>query len=174
MASPEHPEADLGKIAKLLGVAGSSHHDGEAINAIRAAHRLLREAGMAWNDLVAPHRQLQVATEAAQVLLAENIALRDEIEHLRATGTAVSLRDGQDAQSAATWIDVGSAFNNARTAAQWALDLHTRGAVWLSTFEINFLTTCTKWTGRLTARQRPVFQRIMDRITEQTGKTPPA
>jgi hypothetical protein len=44
----------------------------------------------------------------------------------------------------------------------------------LSDFEVDFLNTCMGWTGRLTPRQQPIFQRIMERIVERTGMQPPA
>jgi hypothetical protein len=155
-------ELDLSRLGRVIALVGSAH-DGEALAAARTADRLLREAGIGWGDLLAPFRQLEVATEAAALLLAENISLKAELDQLRATGTAVAL-----------WQDVGATASNTRGSAQWALDLHRRGTVWLSTFEVDFLNTVTEWTGRLTQKQRPIFQQIMDRIVERTGQTPPA
>jgi hypothetical protein len=154
---------DLDKLARLLSMAGSSGYDGEALNAVRLADRLLRAAGATWADLLTAQDQLAVACEAAAVLKAENVALRAELDQLRTTGTAV-----------AVWQDVGAAITSSRTAAAWALDLHDRGDVWLSDFEVDFLNTCTTWTGRLTPRQQSIFTRIMGRITERTGLQPPA
>jgi hypothetical protein len=144
-------------------MAGSSNYDSEALNAVRLADRLLRAAGATWNDLLVAQDQLAVACEAAAVLKAENLALRAELDQLRAAGTAV-----------AVWQEVGAAITSSRTAAAWALALHDRGDVWLSEFETDFLSTCSTWAGRLTPRQRPVFQRIMDRIVARTGMQPPA
>jgi hypothetical protein len=155
-------ELDLTKLARILGVAGSSSHEGEALNAVRLADRMLRAAGATWDDLLAAQDQLAVAYEAAAVLNAENLALKAELDQLRTTGTAVGI-----------WQDVGSAITSSRSAAQWALGLHQTGAVWLSAFEVDLLNTCTTWAGRLTPRQQPVFQRIMDRIVNRTGLTPP-
>jgi hypothetical protein len=154
---------DLKRLARILGVAGSSSHEGEALNAIRAADRMIRAAGATWNDLLTAQDQLAVACEAAAVLAAENLSLRAELDQLRAAGTAV-----------AVWQDVGAAITSSRSAAQWALGLHDRGDVWLTDFEVAFLNTCMGWTGRLTPRQQPVFTRIMDRIVERTGMQPPA
>jgi hypothetical protein len=155
-------ELDLKKLGRIIAMASSSH-EGEALNAIRLADRMLRDAGMRWEDLVSLAHQLEIATEAAAVLLAENTVLRAELEQLRTTGTAV-----------ATWSDVGAAISDTQRAAQWALDLYHHGRVWLSDFEIRFLDTCAQWGGSLTSKQAPIFQRVMDRIAAHTGMTPPA
>jgi hypothetical protein len=154
---------DLKKLARFLAVAGSSNYDNEALTAMRLADRLLRAAGATWNDLLVAQSQLAIAYEAASILKAETLALKAELDQLRAGGTAV-----------AGWQDVGAAIASSRSAAQWALGLHERGDVWLSDFEVDFLGTCMGWTGRLTPRQQPIFQRIMDRIVERTGMQPPA
>jgi hypothetical protein len=159
----EPASLDLARLGTFLGIADSSEHEGEALNAIRMAGRLLRAAEMSWQDIADGHRRAELATEAAAVLLAENTALRAELEQLRSTGTAVAL-----------WNDVGAQVSDTRRAASWALDLHRRGLVWLSgDFELPFLQRCTTWTGRLTPRMRPIFQRLINRIVAQTGQTPP-
>jgi hypothetical protein len=150
------------RLIKLLALT-TSPHDGEALTALRMAHRLLDAAGMGWEDLLAPFRQLEIATEAAAILHAENMALKAELDQLRSTGTAIAI-----------WQDVGATISNTCAAARWALDLHSCGGVWLSEFELLFLKTCTKWTGRLTQRQRPIFQQIIGCVVERTGRTPPA
>ena len=42
---------DLERLRKLCGMFGSAH-DGEAANAARMADRMLREAGLAWGDVL--------------------------------------------------------------------------------------------------------------------------
>src|SRR5437660_419876 len=44
---------DRGRLAKLLGMLGSSH-DGEALAAARQAERLRAEAGLTWTEIVIP------------------------------------------------------------------------------------------------------------------------
>jgi hypothetical protein len=154
-------ELDLKKVGRVIAMVGSSH-EGEALTALRLADRMLRNAEMRWEDLLSRAYELEIATEAAAVLLAENTALRAELEQLRTTGTAL-----------ATWSEVGAVIADAQRAAQWALDLHSHGRVWLSDFEVGFLRTCTQWDGRLTSKQAPIFQRVMDRIAARTGMTPP-
>jgi hypothetical protein len=154
-------ELDLKKLGRVIAMVGSSH-EGEALTALRLADRMLRNAEMRWEDLLSPAHELEIATEAAAVLLAENAALKAELKQLRTTGTAV-----------ATWSEVGAVIADTQRAAQWALDLHNHGRVWLSDFEVGFLRTCAQWDGRLTSNQAPIFQRVIDRITTHTGMTSP-
>jgi hypothetical protein len=160
-AEQDRPSLDLGKLGRVIAMVGSAS-DGEALNAARTADRILRSAGVPWLDFVEAYRRAEVATEAASVLLAENAALRAEVDQLRSTGAAV-----------AVWTDLGAQVSDTRKAAEWALDIHRRGLVWLSDFEIPFLQRCTRWTGRLTPKMQPVFQRVLDRVVERTGLTPP-
>lgn len=155
-------ELDYKKLGRIIAMVGSSQ-DGEALNALRLADRVLRDAGLRWEDLLSSAHELEIATKAVAVLLAENTALRTELEQLRTTGTAVAM-----------WSDVGAAISNTQRAAQWALDLHRHGRVWLSDFEVRFLNMCAQWGGRLTLEQKPMFQRVMDRIAARTGMTPSA
>jgi hypothetical protein len=153
---------DLNKFSRVVGLLGSDY-EGERLNAVTLGSRLLKDAGMHWSDFIEAYRRAEIATEAAAVLLAENTALKAELDQLRRTGTAVAL-----------WNDVGAQVSDTRRAAAWALDLHHRGIVWLSPgFEVPFLTRCSTWTGTLTPRMAPIFQRVMDRIVERTGLTPP-
>ena len=41
---------DRDRLAKLLGMMGSAH-DGEVVNAARAADRLVRDSGLRWPDI---------------------------------------------------------------------------------------------------------------------------
>jgi hypothetical protein len=160
-ANQAPPNLDLTKFTRIVGMLGSDH-EGERSNAVTLGGRMLQAVGMRWEDFIEAYRRAEIATEAAAVLLAENTSLKAELDQLRSTGTAVAL-----------WNDVGAQVSNTRTAAEWALDLHRCGRVWLSDFEVAFLTRCTTWTGRLTPKMQPIFQRIMDRVVERTGLTPP-
>ena len=51
-------DAALTKLAKLCGMFGSDH-DGEVINAARAAHKLLLQNGYSWEDFFARDTQPQ-------------------------------------------------------------------------------------------------------------------
>lgn len=44
-------ELDRNRLAKLLGMIGSAH-DGEALNAARMAHTLVRTAGVTWEEVL--------------------------------------------------------------------------------------------------------------------------
>jgi len=155
-------ELDLKKLGRVIAMVGSGH-EGEAVTALRLADRMLRDAGMRWEDLLSPSHELEIATEAAAILLAENTALKAELEQLRTTGTEI-----------ATWSEVGAAIANTQRAALWALDLHRHGRVWLSDFEVRFLGECAQWDGRLTPKQASIFRHVMERIAIRTGMTPPA
>src|SRR6516165_6110804 len=76
---------DRGRLARLLGMLGSLH-DGEVVNAGRLAVRMLKQAGITWQQLLAPtvngHNE-SVVIDAARALLAENDQLKDEVEDLR-------------------------------------------------------------------------------------------
>jgi hypothetical protein len=155
-------ELDLKKLGRVIAMVGSSHEN-EALTALRLADRMLRNAGLRWEDLLSPAHDLEIATEAATVLLAENTALKTELEQLHAAGMAIAI-----------WSEVGAATTNTQSAAKWALDLQHDGRVWLSDFEMRFLTTCAQWDGRLTAKQAPIFHRVIARIAVRTGMAPSA
>jgi hypothetical protein len=72
------------RVARVLAMIGSSH-DGEALNAARLAHQLITAAGLTWEEFLAQRENL--ATEAAQRLLAENEELREQNKRLRARAT---------------------------------------------------------------------------------------
>lgn len=153
---------DTARFARIVGKLGSDH-EGERANAVALGGRMLAAAGMRWEDFAGALHQAEVATEAAAELLARNTALEAEVEQLRSTGGNLALME-----------DVGAKVTDTRRAAEWALDLHRRGRVWLAAnFEVEFLTSCARWRGRLSTKQQPIFQRIMDRIVAQTGLTPP-
>ena len=155
------PRLDLSKFTLIVARLGSDHV-GERENAVALGSRMLARCNMRWEDFIEAYRRAELATEAAALLLAENTALKAELDQLRSTGTAVAL-----------WNNVGAEVSDTRAAAEWALDLHRRGQVWLSAFEVAFLTTCTAWTGRLTPKMQPIFQKTMDRVVERAGSTPP-
>jgi hypothetical protein len=155
-------DIDLTLLGKMLGMLGS-RGDGEALNAARLANKLVRLSGRTWADFIEAFKVAETATAAAAELLAENTAMRAELDELRSTGGAV-----------APWQNIGSGGSRAQTGALWALDLHAQGAVWLSPdFEVPFLTRCSTWTGRLTERMQPVFDRIIARVAARTGLMPP-
>jgi hypothetical protein len=98
---------DLGKFARIVVLLGSAH-DGERLNAVTLGGRMLQAAGMRWEDFVEAHRRAEIATEAAAVLLAENTALRAEIDQLRSTGSAL-----------AVWNEVGAKVSDTHRTASW-------------------------------------------------------
>jgi hypothetical protein len=53
-----------------------------------------------------------------------------------------------------------------REAADEALQFSIDKRITLSMFEVNFLGTVRTWRGVLTAKQQPIFERIMDKVNE--------
>lgn len=154
---------DLNRIAKLLAIVGSSLHEGEAVNAIRLVDRELKKARLGWADLIAPSRELAVADEANAALLAENQELREALDNLSRSGRG----GGQ-------WDDVGASGGNTNAVAQWALDLVLHGVIDLTERETDFLHTCRRWRGRLTAAHQGWFDSLILKLTARTGQYPPA
>jgi hypothetical protein len=152
---------DRQRLTRIVAMCGS-RHDGEALNAVRLADRIIQKAGLTWEDLLAPYAQLQVAVEAARVLLDENTSLRAELERQRSNSS-----------SFVEWREVGPASESIRAAAEWVLDLYVNRLCWLSAFEIDFVKRCMNWVGALPPGEQPVFRRIVTRIAERTGLTPP-
>jgi hypothetical protein len=160
-------DLDLQRVVVLFGIAGTSAHKGEALSAIRLIDRMLRHAGMAWADLLPPYRALETATEAAKVLLAENVELRARVEELEAMTSSA----GRSLTTLPQWSDAGMRDNQA--VAKWVLDLHTCGSLYLTDFERGFLSTVARWKGRLMPKQAPLFESIIERIRDRSGMTPP-
>jgi hypothetical protein len=83
-------------------------------------------------------------------------------------------RSLQHPANVAIWNDVGARSTNSCDAAQWALDLHHAGRIWLSPREIDFLASCTAWQGGLTAKMAEWLRGILDRAVAATGCVPPS
>ena len=159
-------QLDRDRLGRVLAMASSSH-SGEAENAIRLAVHMVAAAGVSWRALLAERQeqlqaQLATATEAASVLLAENNALRAELEQIRAAPSG-------------TWLDVRDTTpSGTRKAALWLLQLHDEGRIKLnSRFERDFIKSCSTWRGPLTPKMAPIFERILQMIVERTGLMPP-
>jgi hypothetical protein len=152
-------ELDRGRLAKLLGMAGSAF-EAEALAAVRKAYELIRAAGLSWADLLAPYDELQVAITAARQLLDENAALQSELAQYR---DIISVQRDDD------WHSVG----NHRDQARWALDLADRGLLRLNQFERSFLVTVTRWRGALTGKQQPIWADMLPEIARRSGRVPP-
>jgi hypothetical protein len=152
-------ELDRALMARVLGMLGSAS-PGERDNAARMAERIRCDAGLTWSDIVAPTVDADgVAAEAARMLLAQNEALLAELEALRSR--------------APDFHPVAPPALSHAKAAKWALDTHAAGLIYLTPFEVNFLTTCARWRGALTVKQGPIFQGIVENIHLRSGKRPP-
>jgi hypothetical protein len=154
-------ELDWGRLARVLGLCGSVH-DGEVLAAARAADKLIRGSGRTWLDLLKPSEELATVVEAAQVLVQENEELKAELARRRGAA-AVALGHADD------WYPGAAAQEKAR----WCLELCASGALYLNQWELTFLNSITEWKGRLTKRQEPVFERLLRRVAERVGRSPP-
>jgi hypothetical protein len=152
---------DLQKLARIISMVGSAY-DNEALNALRLADTMLRAAGMRWPDLLKPAEELAIVVEAAQVLAQENEELKAELARRRGAA-AVALGHADD------WYPGAAAQEKAR----WCLELHASGTFYLNRWELTFLNSVTEWKGRLTKRQEPVFERLLRRVAERVGHSPP-
>jgi hypothetical protein len=152
---------DHRRAARIIAMVGS-HQDGEALNAVRLVDRMLRQAQMTWEDLLVPFARMELAVEAAKVLLDENLALQAEVEQLRSSRTALP-----------DWRQVGSVMTDIQRAAHWVLDLHQQKLCWLGGFEKALVTQCATRVSSLPTGQQSIFWRIVERTAERAGMVPP-
>jgi hypothetical protein len=95
---------DRDRLAKILGMLGSGH-PGEVSTAGKAAHELIRDAGMTWPEVLGLEgtgaaegavRELRAEKEVLQsrlnAYISENAALRDEIKRLKSDVAFPKLR----------------------------------------------------------------------------------
>jgi len=148
---------DRQRLAKVLGLTDSAH-EGEALAAARKANELIVSAGMTWDVVVQPSEDLRIAVDAASLLLAENEALRDEIERLRR-----GARDHDD------WHSV----RDHRAQARWCLGLHAEGEVCLNDFDQEFLSAVSRWSGELPKGHETILSRVVADVGRRTGQAAP-
>ena len=60
--------ADYERLLKLIKLLGSTN-DGEVLNAVTAANRLLNQHGLAWNDLILPRKLLPARARAVDPMV---------------------------------------------------------------------------------------------------------
>jgi hypothetical protein len=68
-------DVDRDRLGKLLGLLGSDH-DGEVAAAGRAAHRLIRDAGLTWCDVLTPRLPTLPKPPVDRAALIEECRLR--------------------------------------------------------------------------------------------------
>jgi hypothetical protein len=134
---------DRARLAAVLGMCGSDF-EGEALNAARLADRLVREAGLTWEAIVAAD---PVLLKAANQLLIENEELRAELDRLR---KEVRPRPPQPWGGADGWQD----------GVQALLLWHEHLSQWDRDFLNSLLLRCR----RLSPKQYAVLARIGDRV----------
>jgi hypothetical protein len=140
------------QLAKRLGMVGSDH-DGEALNAARAADKLIKEHNLTWAEALSSN-----GSDNPLLLQRELAAVRRENQQLRAQLAARPSPFGQQSSE------------NHALQAQWALDQRT---IPLDTYELEFLVNIAGRPWPLTERQRSFFTRIMLKVRRLSGETPP-
>jgi hypothetical protein len=149
---------DREMLIKLLGLMGSAY-DAEALLAARKANDLVRCGGMTWIEVLQPHDELQVAIAAAQQLRSENERLKAEIKRIAA-----------GADGASDWQPVSNgiiATGTAHQQARWALQLWAAKRVNLSDLEHQVLEKVGSGDGKLSTRDKLVFDRLITRVGER-------
>jgi hypothetical protein len=138
---------DCNRLAQLLGMLGSDF-DGEVINAGRLAVRLVKDAGLTWQQVV----DHNVAIQAARQLLAENERLcannkelQEEVRRLRARSIPIP----------SSWQEPQSTSEKVEQALEWTSVL--------TDWEREFATSIAgRW--RLTGRQQDRLDQISLKI----------
>jgi hypothetical protein len=148
---------DRQRLARILGLTGSAH-DGEALAAVRKANAQIVAAGMTWNEILQPPVDLRIAVDAARLLVAENEALRNEIDRLRR-----GARDQDD------WHSV----RDYRAQARWCLDLHADGEVCLDDLDQEFLSAISRWSGELPKGHEAILSKVVADLCRCTGRAAP-
>ncbi len=147
----------LTRLATILGIVDSSNFEGEQLNALQTASRLLRKSGLRWPDLLEGQNKAEIAIEAASVLLSElNEAKRQLTEYEK----TVKVED---------WSEVGD--QSPRDLAKWCLELHPKHVL-LNKFELDFLKTVASWRGSLTQKQEPILERILQDVIRLSRRRP--
>jgi hypothetical protein len=147
---------DRERLARLLGMLGSAH-DGEVVNAGRLAIRMLKEAGMTWEQVVTPtvngHDE-SVVIDAARALLAENERLTDEVEDLR---EQLQRSRARSLQTPSHWNEPKTVTEQIEQAIEWTARL--------TDWEREFATSIAgRW--RLTQKQRDRLDQISRKIEQ--------
>jgi hypothetical protein len=169
-------KASLAFLAKFVRTVAMlrSPHAGERANAKTLATRMFNEPDVHWEVLTAAldafstkheaERKLATVLEVAEILQARNNELTAENENLRASANSNAF---------VTWTDVNTHPSEVNRVAHWALDLHNRKRVRLTTWEVGFVLDCTTWSRPLSQKMRPKFEQIVNLIIRHTGELPP-
>jgi hypothetical protein len=157
------------RLVKLIAMTGSSH-DGEVINAARAADSLLKQHKLSWREALLPNGR-DSDNEPVTRLRAEVDLHRRECASLKAKNERLN-KQLATLRVLETEDRVGLGTGPASKRARRVLQLVETGAATLNEFEREFMQTISGWTGQLTDRQFPVFVQIMRKVTMQTGQVP--
>jgi hypothetical protein len=152
---------DLKRFATLFGIVMTSAHDPEAINARNRLRELFERAGTDHAAITEALAQRNTLLATAEQLVVERDQALDQVERLKRRPAA-----NLDPWSAAP-------SGSPQKQAAWLLDLDAEGAIGLNHFEMDFLTTIIGWDGAITAKQQPVFEKILLKFIRLAGRQPP-
>lgn len=136
---------DVDRFTKLMMLT-TSDSDGEAVNALRVANKMLRAGGLNWEAFIAGRSQRDDARALRQEnvkLRNELITLRDEVMRLRSQVNARADRDTHEDTSIREMID--------------HCLLHVHGSAY--DFICSLADAYDKW-GRLTPRQKAALTKF--------------
>jgi hypothetical protein len=138
-------------LMKLIAMVGSDH-DGEFINAARAADRLLRQHKLIWHHLLSSNRS---DTALVTVLQSELASAKQENQRLRARLATRRLSSGQSGEDHASQ-------------AKWALELHYQDGLALNACEIEFFESAPHGPG-CGPNGSPVVRVMLEVLRGQTS-----
>jgi hypothetical protein len=137
-------DADRTKLARFLGMTGSAH-DGESLNAIRMANRLIGGLGITWEEALA----------------GDNGYSEEFVKQVAARSYQEGLKDGQTQAPGAP----------RKTFAGYAALLLKKHRDNLSDWEVGFLESWQHKSYPPSDRQLAIFDRLQDKTGEQRPTT---
>ena len=152
---------DLKRFAALWGIVMTSDQAGEVINARDLLRRELEKVDLGWADIPVALEQRGKLLEVAQIFKGERDQLFEQLERLKRR--APSRID--------PWAKLGA--GTPQQQAEWLTELHAEGVIECNTFEQDFLASVISWEGRITEKQTKVFERILAKFVQLTGRQPP-
>jgi hypothetical protein len=168
-AERDRQDAVATKFASVLARLRSPY-PGERDAALAAATRMFASHG---EDIAAALRRAKERDEAVKRAEIADAAARDLIDALTASEARVAELEAALARGGggAVWNDVSTAKLelNPQAAAAWMLNEHAAKRLYLNKFELEFLPHIAAWVGPPSARQQPVFDRIVASVARRPG-----
>jgi hypothetical protein len=152
---------DLKRFAALWGIVMTSEQPGEVINARDLLRRELAKVDLGWADIPMALEQRGKLLEVAQTLKGERDQFFEQLERIKRRAPP----------RIDPWANPGT--GTPQQQAEWLTELHSEGIIECNTFEQDFLRSIVSWEGAITAKQSKVFERLLARFVQLTGRQPP-